>query len=320
MSVERDPEGWAFSWSEPDVNSMIERRGVSTTDAIVATGPDVRMTADALDALARAIGRDPSSLAWCRERRLLERIVADDLDGVRVLLDAMGAAGGRAVRARPMTVTVNHVREPALTIALGVAAWSVAADLILRGEPLAPPPGSSWDATSYAIEALDGSDGAAVVLGHLLARGAIVPAGGRLRLARSPRVVHALIDAGVDPDAYTPSSPTLGGFLDDCTPLAVAVIQGRVHGQERLDVAAALLERGASLEARDGQGCTALLVAMLWGFEGPVRWLLERGADVRCKADRRGRTPRSLALESPDEPSSRLVLEQLAARGGAQHR
>lgn len=320
VSVERDPGGWAFSWGEPDVNSMIEHRVVCTTESIVATGPAVRMTADELDALARAVERDPSSLPWCRERRLLERIVADDLEGVRVLLDAMGAPGGRAARTRPTTVTVNHVREPILTIALGVAAWNVAADLILRGEPLAPPPGSSWDATSYAIEALDGSDGAAAVLEHLLTREAIVPAGGRLRLVRSPRVVHALIDAGADPDAYTPSSPTLGGFLDDATPLAVAVIQGKVHGQERLDVAAALLERGASLEARDAQGCTALLVALLWGFEGPVRWLLDRGADVACSADRRGRTPRSLALKSPDEPSSRLVLEKLAARRSARHR
>ncbi|MBK9036798.1 MAG: hypothetical protein IPL61_37040 [Myxococcales bacterium] len=79
-------------------------------------------------------------------------------------------------------------------------------------------------------------------------------------------------------------------------------------------MAAALLARGASLEARDAQGRTALVVALAWGFEGPVRWLLDRGADVACKADRHGRTPRSLALASPDEPSSRLVLEQLAAR------
>lgn len=299
---------------------MVERRVVCSTDSIVATGPAVRMTADELDALARAVERDPSSLPWCRDRRLLEHIVADDLEGVQAQLAVIGAAEGRAPGARPLTVTVGHVREPLLTVALGVAAWKVAADLIGRGEPLAPPPGSSWDATSYLIEALDGSDGAAVVLERLLARGALAAAGGRLRLARSPRVVHALIDAGADPDASTPSSPTLGGFLDDATPLAVAVILGHVHGPERLDVAVALLERGASLEARDAQGCSALLVALAWGFEGPVRWLLDRGADVRCKADRRGRTPRSLALEHPDEPSSRLVLAKLAARDPARRR
>jgi predicted kinase len=39
---------------------------------------------------------DPSSLPWCRERRLLERIVADDLDGVRVLLAATRQAAREA--------------------------------------------------------------------------------------------------------------------------------------------------------------------------------------------------------------------------------
>ncbi len=296
VSVERDAGGWAFSWSEPDVNSMIEHRYVVTTDSIVASGPPGRMTADQLDALARAISRDPSSLPWCGERRLLERIVADDPGRVRDLLAAMASSGSTA------TVNVNHVREPILTIALGVAAWKVAAGLVLRGERLAPPPKSSWDAASYAIAALDESDGESAVLQHLLARGALVPAGGHLRLVRSQRIVHALIDAGADPDGCEPSSPTLGGFLDDATPLAVAVVQNR------LDVAAALLERGASLEARDGHGRTALILAAAWGFEGPVRWLLDRGADVACAADAQGRTPRSIAAETPDDPSSRLLL------------
>jgi hypothetical protein len=292
VSVERDPEGWAFSWSEPDVNSMIEHRCVKTTDEVIASGPVGRMTADELDALARAVERAPSSLPWCRERRLLESIVSDDLDGVRVLLTA----------GSPMTVNVNDASESILTVALGVAAWKVAADLILRGERLARPPQSNWDAASYAIAALDESDGAAVVLQHLLARAALVPAGGHLRQVRSPRIVHALIDAGADPDECKPSSPTLGGFLDDGTPVAVAVVQSR------LDVAAALLERGASLEARDPHGRTALILAAAWGFEGPVRWLLDHGADVTCAADAKGRTPRSIALETPDDPCSRLLL------------
>ncbi|MBK9036803.1 MAG: hypothetical protein IPL61_37065 [Myxococcales bacterium] len=73
-------------------------------------------------------------------------------------------------------------------------------------------------------------------------------------------------------------------------------------------------------EACDAQGRSALLVALAWGHEGPVRWLLDRGADVQCKADRHRRTPRSLALKRPDEPSSRLVLEQLAARRAARPR
>ena len=305
ISVERDAGGWAFSWSEPDVNSMIEHRGVLTTDEVIASGPPGRMTADELDALARAVERDPLSLPWCRERRLLERIVADDVEGVRVVL-------GRAASGRPTTVNVNSVSEPILTIALGVAAWKVAADLILRGEPLAPPPKTIWDAASYAIAALDDSDGARVVLQHLLARRAFVPAGGDLRLVRSPWIVHALIDAGADPDGLEPSSPTLGPFLEDATPLAVAVVQSN-RDKHRLVIATALLERGAKLEARDVHGRTALIVAAVWGFEWPVRWLLDRGANVKCTADRQGRTPRSLALETPDDSTSRLLLEALGA-------
>lgn len=292
VSIERDAAGWAVSWSEPDVNSMIEHRHVVTTDSIVASGPPARMTADELDALARAVELDPASVPWCRERRLLERIVADDLDGVRVLVTAKA----------PTTVMVHGVPEPILTVALGVAAWKVAADLVVRGERLAGPAQSNWDPASYTIAALDDSDGAALVLQHLLARGALVPAGGHLRQVRSPRAVHALIDAGADPDGGSPSSPTLGGFLDDGTPLAVAVVQGR------LDVAAALLARGASLEARDRHGRTALILAAAWGFELPVRWLLDHGAEVACAADADGRTPRSIAAETPDDPCSRLLL------------
>jgi hypothetical protein len=306
ISVERDAGGWAFAWSETDVNSMIEHRVVCTTDQVIASGPPGRMTADDLDALARSIERDPASLPWCRERRLLERIVADDLEGVRGLLAATASR-----------LLVHHVREPILTIALGVAAWKVAADLVLRGAPLEPPPNTTWDAASYAIAALDDSDGAAVVLQHLLARRAIVPkkASGVLRLARAPGIVHALIDAGANPNGCKPSSPTLEPILDDATPLAAAVVHRDSQGREdRLDVAAALVDRGASLEARDARGRTALIIATLWGYEGPVRWLLDRGANVRCSADARGRTPRSLALERPDDDSSRLVLETLAAR------
>ena len=299
--VERDPGGWAFSWGETDVNSMIEHRYVLSHDQVIASGPPGRMAADALDALARELDRDPATLPWCRERRLLERIVADDVDAVRALLSAD----------ETKTLNIHWHREPLLTIALGVGAWSVAAELIVRGKPLEPPPETIWDAASYAIAALDDSDGALAVLQHLLARRELLPVGGRLRLARSPRIVHALIDAGADPNAIEPSSPTLGVFMEDATPLAVAVIHRDARGEDRLDVAAALLERGASLEGRDAGGRTPLIVAVEWGRAVPVRWLLDRGANMECAPDAGGRTPRSLALKRPGDASSRLLLEAL---------
>lgn len=118
-----------------------------------------------------------------------------------------------------------------------------------------------------------------MVLEHLLARRAFVPTAGLLRQARAPRIAHALIDAGAPVDGYDPPSPSLGRFMEDATPLAVAVIHRDKH---RLDVAAVLLERGASLEARDGFGRTPMIVAAEWGRAAPVRWLLERGAKLDC--------------------------------------
>src|SRR5262245_24480408 len=107
------------------------------------------MSADALEELARAIGREAASLGWCRERRLLECVVADDVERIRALLPAAVAGGGAA------TVNVGGRREPILTVAIGVAAWKVAAELVLRGERLVAPPESRWDAGSYAVAALD---------------------------------------------------------------------------------------------------------------------------------------------------------------------
>lgn len=310
VAIERGEAGWNVTWSIRDVNCIWNESMVMTSENLVETGPPVRMTADELDSLARRLEREPSSLSWCVERRLVERIVEDDLEGVLVQLDTMCAGERPPATTGPIFATTSDGRVPILTIALGVAAWVVAAELVLRGEPLTAPPHTVWDAASYAIAALDDSAGATVVLQHLIQRGRIPPSAGLLRHARSPRIMHALIDAGVHPDAHAPAevlgNSTLGPELFDATPLTIAVVRNQ------FDVAAALFERGASLEARDARGRTALIVAVLYGNEAPVRWLIVHGADLDCSADVHGRTPRSLALARPDDPGSRLLLAALA--------
>jgi hypothetical protein len=295
--VRRDGDGWSITWSVRDVNSMWTESIVMTTESLLENGPPALMTADALDALARELGREPSSLSWCVERRLVERIVADDLEGVLVQLAAMGKGE------LPTFAPTSSRPEPILRIALGVAAWKVAAELIQRGEPLT-------GEGAYAIAALDDSDGAALVLQRLIERGRLEPSAGLLRHVRSPRVVHALVEAGVHPDAHalpdTSGMSALEPELTEAKPLAIAVVRSW------FDVAAALLECGASLEARDKQGRTALLLAVRWGNEAPVRWLLDHGADPKCAPDVHGRTPRSLALARPDDAGSRVLLRILS--------
>lgn len=306
-SVVRTGADWVFEWSWTDVNSMVDERVVYTTEQLTERGPPVSMAADDLDALARALGRDPASLAWCRERRLVERIVVDDVEGVRVQLAAMGVG-----ELPTLAMTGDDGRQPILTIALGVAAWAVAVELVSRGEPLAPPPRTVWNAASYAITALDDSDGANLVLQRLIASGTLVPSAGLLRYVRAPRIAHLLVDGGARVDVLPPPDvpdPSMHSPLErtliDATPLGVAV------SMQRLDVAAALVARGASIEQRDAQGRSALYMAVSWGREAPVRWLLDRGADPDA-ASALGKTPRSLALARPDDPGSRVLLLSIA--------
>ena len=73
-------------------------------------------------------------------------------------------------------------------------------------------------------------------------------------------------------------------------------------------VMARLLEAGASVDAKDGLGQTALILAALSGHEGVVARLLEAGASVDAKGDV-GQTALIRAAENGYEG------EELAARG-----
>jgi len=89
-----------------------------------------------------------------------------------------------------------------------------------------------------------------------------------------PDVVHLLIDAGADPNALTTGggSPTPGPGSE--TPLHYAA------SSDDVDVAAALIERGADLETPDGSIGTPLDNAVGYACWHVARLLVARGARV----------------------------------------
>ena len=62
-----------------------------------------------------------------------------------------------------------------------------------------------------------------------------------------------------------------------------ALVGAATRGQ--LDVVKCLVELGADLEAKDGDGRTALMMAASWGELDVVKFLVEHGADVNAKGE-----------------------------------
>lgn len=138
-------------------------------------------------------------------------------------------------------------------------------------------------------------------------------------------IQRALVDAGADVNA-------VGGF--DWTALMVAAVKGHVRSvryllasgadpnlrdiygwtplmravyERRRAVVQALLEKpDVALDARNDQGATALYLAAAQGDEALARALLLAGADPRM-ADRKGRTPESVALAAGHSNLVRLL-------------
>ncbi|XP_049779545.1 serine/threonine-protein phosphatase 6 regulatory ankyrin repeat subunit B-like [Schistocerca cancellata] len=91
----------------------------------------------------------------------------------------------------------------------------------------------------------------------------------------------------------------------------------------QLECAALLVDAGASLEARNNQGATPLLMAATQGRDTVLRELLARGADATA-SDSYGRTALHLAAEGDHAECVRALLEVLkrgdrerATQGGA---
>jgi len=96
-------------------------------------------------------------------------------------------------------------------------------------------------------------------------------------------VVRALVQAGADVDACQ--------GVKHCTPLHMAARRGSV------EIAAALLDCGAAIEARDSLGDTPLRRAVNCSKPAVAELLLARGADIHSKGSK-GLTPLSAARGS----------------------
>jgi ankyrin repeat protein len=94
-----------------------------------------------------------------------------------------------------------------------------------------------------------------------------------LKAIRSGKIlpVRAALAGGADPNAAQ--------FKSGLTPLSEALTLGHV------DVAQALIDAGADVNAPDGDACRPLDVALLYAGRAAVRLLIERGAEVNYVRD-----------------------------------
>jgi ankyrin repeat protein len=93
---------------------------------------------------------------------------------------------------------------------------------------------------------------------------------------------------------------------DGATPLHNAAVSGR------RELAALLLDKGADREARDSEsGATPLYQAAAWGRTTLVELLLARGADVNAR-NKAGVTP-LVAAEKNGFPEAAAILKQHGA-------
>ena len=125
-------------------------------------------------------------------------------------------------------------------------------------------------------------------------------------------VLETLLAAGADVDTPTApapaavwrlSAPQGAPLVAQQTPLMVAVREGR------LEATAALLDSGAGIVRRDGNGATALHhAARPWWRENAAlaTRLLAAGADRHAR-DRDGRTPRDLAVAAGHSDTAALL-------------
>jgi len=120
--------------------------------------------------------------------------------------------------------------------------------------------------------------------------------------------VNALIAMGVDVDQQ--QAGRLSGMLPSGTALHVAAAAGRTK------ICQALLQAGASVDAKNQKGATPLVVALSRGTIDCVPTLLAYGADVNAR-DWQGRTPLMLLMNfAPDNPPVvPSILRELLAKG-----
>ncbi len=87
-----------------------------------------------------------------------------------------------------------------------------------------------------------------------------------------------------------------------------------------LDTAKALLEHGADVNARADDGGTALMLAASCGDAGIVRVLLDKGADLKGSYVQTGKTAATLAAEKGHTPVVDLLKRASARKRSGRQR
>jgi ankyrin repeat protein len=130
-----------------------------------------------------------------------------------------------------------------------------------------------------------------------------------------PQIVKLLIDAGADPNARTTSQGTQAGPGDE-TPLHYAA------SSDDVDVAEALIDGGADIEAPDGSIGTPLANAVGYGCWHVARLLAARGArvEVAWQAAALGMVDRLEEILSTDPPPEQVSQAFWHACGAGQRR
>lgn len=142
----------------------------------------------------------------------------------------------------------------------------------------------------------------------------------------NPDVLGVLLEAGADPDEPTSMPPLVAAIgndaLFDVVLSSGASVDARNrNGQTALMVACwreqvahamALLERGADVSLVDDSGSTALIYACMHGLGGVASRLLELGADPTV-TDRNNRTALTYAAWSGLSDVARTLLDRAAA-------
>ena len=82
-----------------------------------------------------------------------------------------------------------------------------------------------------------------------------------------------------------------------------------VPGNKPLDGIKRLIESGADLDAKDGAGWTALMVACWNGYTETVKLLISKGANIEAK-DNTGWTALMVACWSGHTETAKLLLSQ----------
>jgi ankyrin repeat protein len=253
------------------------------------------------------LARDYGFASWNKLRERVEELTLESDAAIAQFLEA--ATDERPDRAKRILALHPGIANANLHTALVLGDASAVNARLDRDPSLATKPGGprGWEPIHYICYTSVGSDGLADVARRLFALG-VDPntrfpwlhhnvrrpvLWGASRHAQSLALVHALLEAGADPN--------------DGVTLPLAASAGDIPVLE------ALLAHGAHVDQRWAtDGSTALYAILQWSrTPDGILWLLAHGADPNAVFVENGETPLHVAARAWDVP----LVEAMVARG-----